>query len=101
MGVVWRIPVFPASLLAVMTMQCLFPKMLPSSLQLGDNFDHCIDAMAWLKLAALLCLVAEAESGNSVVGPAGAEHDRSPPQRARPPGAQAAPLASHQLLNPI
>lgn len=101
MGVVWRIPIFLASLLAVMTRQYLFPKMLPSSLWLGDNFVHCIDAVAWLKLTVLLCLVAEAESRNSVVGPAGAEHDRSPPQRARPPGAQAAPLAPHQLLNPI
>jgi len=84
-----------------MTKQWLFPKMLPSSLQLGDSFVRCIDAVAWLKLTVLLCLVAEAESRNSVVGPAGAGHDHSPPQRARPPGAQAAPLASHQLLNPI
>lgn len=75
--------------------------MLPPSLQLGNNFVHCISAVAWLKLNVLLCLVAGAESRKSVVGPAGAEHDRSPPQRARPPGAQAAPLAPHQLLNPI
>lgn len=97
MGVVWRIPIFLDSLLAVVTRKCLFPKML----QLGHNFVHCIDAVAWLKLTVLLCLVAEAESRNSVVGPAGAEHDRSPPQRARPLAAQAAPLAPHQLLNPI
>lgn len=31
-------------------------------LQHGDIFACCINAIAWLKLAALLCLVAEAES---------------------------------------
>lgn len=101
MGVVWRIPIFPTSLLAMLARQCLFPKSLPSSLEHGNSLVSCIEAMAWLKLAVLLCSAAEAESRISVVGPGGAEHHHSPPQRAGPPGAQAAPLAPHQLQNPI
>lgn len=101
MGVAWRIPIFPASLLAMLARQCLFPKLLPSSLQHGDNLICCIEAMAWLKLAVLLCSAAETESRNSVVGPGGAGHDHSPPQGAGPLGAQAAPLAPHQLWNPV
>lgn len=54
--------------------QCLFPKSLSSSLQHGDSLVCCIEAMAWLKLAVLLCSAAEAESRISVVGPGGAEH---------------------------
>lgn len=79
----------------------LVPSMLPPPLQLGDSFVHDVDAIAWLRLIELLCCAEEAGRRKSVVGPAGAEQDCSPPQRAGPPAAQAAPLALQQPLNPV